>query len=143
MPRRNRQRTPKRGYRWPRRTPVVSGPPPRDGPPGPLWWSVAGVLLLLLTLVVAVAVPWLLHGQWKLSRAHTIIAGRESRVPLLTLDDYLGLVSSELSTALVSPEYFARIRNLANQSYRDFLSRYKRFALNPGRSIEVRLATEF
>src|SRR5205085_11549377 len=37
----------------------------------------------------------------------------------------------------------ARIRNLANQSYRDFLSRYKRFALNPGRSIEVRLATEF
>ncbi len=33
------------------------------------------------------------------------------------------------------------VRNLANTRYRDFLSRYKAFALNPGRDIVVRVAT--
>lgn len=32
-----------------------------------------------------------------------------------------------------------RVRNLTDESYRDFLSRYKSFALNPGRDIVVRL----
>ena len=31
------------------------------------------------------------------------------------------------------------VHNIANHSYRDFLSRYKTFALNPGRDIIVRL----
>jgi iron complex outermembrane recepter protein len=32
-----------------------------------------------------------------------------------------------------------RVRNLTNESYRDFLSRYKDFALNPGRDIVIRI----
>ena len=32
-------------------------------------------------------------------------------------------------------------RNVANRRYRDFLSRYKEFALNPGRNITLRVAT--
>jgi outer membrane receptor protein involved in Fe transport len=34
-----------------------------------------------------------------------------------------------------------RVRNLLDTSYRDFLSRYKEFALNPGRSLVLRLST--
>ena len=33
------------------------------------------------------------------------------------------------------------VRNVANTRYRDFLSRYKEFALNPGRNITLRVAT--
>jgi outer membrane receptor protein involved in Fe transport len=33
-----------------------------------------------------------------------------------------------------------RVRNATNKSYRDFLSRYKDFALNPGRDIVIRIA---
>jgi len=36
-----------------------------------------------------------------------------------------------------------RVRNLADTRYRSFLSRYKSFALDPGRNILVRLSTEF
>lgn len=36
-----------------------------------------------------------------------------------------------------------RVRNAGNVSYRDFLSRYKEFALNPGRNIVVRLGADF
>jgi iron complex outermembrane receptor protein len=35
------------------------------------------------------------------------------------------------------------VRNALNRRYRDFLSRYKVFALNPGRNIVLRLATTF
>jgi iron complex outermembrane receptor protein/hemoglobin/transferrin/lactoferrin receptor protein len=34
------------------------------------------------------------------------------------------------------------IRNAANRKYRDFMSRYKEFALEPGRNIMLRLSTE-
>ena len=37
----------------------------------------------------------------------------------------------------------ARVRNLANTSYRDYLNRYKEFALDAGRALELRLGTEF
>jgi iron complex outermembrane receptor protein len=33
------------------------------------------------------------------------------------------------------------IRNAANRKYRDFMSRYKEFALEPGRNIMLRLST--
>ena len=33
------------------------------------------------------------------------------------------------------------VRNAADASYRDFLSRYKEFALNPGRNVIVRVST--
>ncbi len=36
-----------------------------------------------------------------------------------------------------------RVRNSGNVSYKDFLSRYKEFALNPGRNIVVRLGADF
>ncbi len=36
-----------------------------------------------------------------------------------------------------------RVRNAGNVSYRDFLSRYKEFALSPGRNIVVRLGADF
>jgi len=36
-----------------------------------------------------------------------------------------------------------RIRNLLDTEYRDFLSRYKNFALDPGRDLQLRLRTEF
>ncbi len=36
-----------------------------------------------------------------------------------------------------------RVSNALNTSYKDYLSRYKEFALNPGRSIVLRLGTEF
>jgi iron complex outermembrane receptor protein len=36
-----------------------------------------------------------------------------------------------------------QVRNALGTSYRDFLSRYKAFALNPGRNILVRVATDF
>ena len=35
------------------------------------------------------------------------------------------------------------VRNVANKRYRDFLSRYKEFALNPGRNITLRVATSW
>ena len=35
------------------------------------------------------------------------------------------------------------VHNVANKRYRDFLSRYKEFALNPGRNITLRVATAF
>ena len=35
-----------------------------------------------------------------------------------------------------------QVRNALDTSYRDFLSRYKAFALNPGRNVVVRLSTE-
>ncbi len=34
------------------------------------------------------------------------------------------------------------VRNAANTSYRDFLSRYKEFALDPGRNIILRISTD-
>jgi len=34
------------------------------------------------------------------------------------------------------------VKNVLNTSYRDFLSRYKTFALNPGRNIVLRVGTE-
>jgi len=36
-----------------------------------------------------------------------------------------------------------QVHNATNTSYRDFLSRYKAFALNPGRNVTVRLHTRF
>jgi hypothetical protein len=36
-----------------------------------------------------------------------------------------------------------RVRNAGNVSYKDFMSRYKQFALNPGRNIVVRLGADF
>lgn len=36
-----------------------------------------------------------------------------------------------------------RVRNATDNDYRDFLSRYKEFALAPGRSLTLRLATDF
>lgn len=36
-----------------------------------------------------------------------------------------------------------KVRNAANAAYRDFLSRYKEFALNPGRDVVVRLGMDF
>jgi len=36
----------------------------------------------------------------------------------------------------------ARVRNLTNTQYRDYLSRYKTFALNPGRDVSVRVGWE-
>ncbi len=36
-----------------------------------------------------------------------------------------------------------RVRNAANTSYKDFLSRYKAFALNPGRDVVLRVRMEF
>ena len=35
------------------------------------------------------------------------------------------------------------VRNAGNVQYRDFLSRYQAFALNPGRNIVIRLSTDF
>ena len=35
-----------------------------------------------------------------------------------------------------------QVRNALDTRYRDFLSRYKAFALNPGRNIVVRLSTD-
>jgi hypothetical protein len=37
----------------------------------------------------------------------------------------------------------AQIRNIADTAYRDYLNRYKEFALDAGRSFAVRLGTEF
>ena len=37
----------------------------------------------------------------------------------------------------------ARVRNATNAKYRDYLNRYKEFALDAGRALEVRVATEF
>ena len=34
------------------------------------------------------------------------------------------------------------VRNAANRKYRDFMSRFKEFALEPGRNITLRLSTE-
>lgn len=36
-----------------------------------------------------------------------------------------------------------RVHNLANTAYRSFLSRYKQFALNPGRDVVIRVSTGF
>jgi len=36
-----------------------------------------------------------------------------------------------------------RVRNLTDKAYKSFLSRYKGFALDPGRNILIRLSTEF
>ena len=36
----------------------------------------------------------------------------------------------------------ARVRNLTNTAYRDYLSRYKTFALNPGRDVSLRVGWE-
>ena len=36
-----------------------------------------------------------------------------------------------------------RVRNLADASYRDYLNRYKEFALDAGRAVELRVGTEF
>ncbi len=40
-------------------------------------------------------------------------------------------------------EFDLRVLNLGNQRYRSFLSRYRSFALNPGRDIQARIALEF
>jgi len=34
-----------------------------------------------------------------------------------------------------------RARNLTDKSYRDYLSRYKEFALDPGRNVTVRISS--
>ena len=36
----------------------------------------------------------------------------------------------------------ARVRNLTNKQYRDYLSRYKEFAFNPGRDVSLRIGWE-
>jgi outer membrane receptor protein involved in Fe transport len=36
-----------------------------------------------------------------------------------------------------------RVRNLTDKRYKSFLSRYKSFALDPGRNILIRISTEF
>ncbi len=34
-----------------------------------------------------------------------------------------------------------RVRNIADKSYRDYLSRYKEFALDPGRNFVIRISS--
>jgi len=56
--------------RWPELT---------DGaPPGPLWQSFAGIGLLAMTVVLAVAIPWVLRRQWLLTGRQTALAGLAS-----------------------------------------------------------------
>jgi iron complex outermembrane receptor protein len=55
-----------------------------------------------------------------------------------------GLTAGTSVTALGrSLRVDARLRNALNTGYRDFLNRYKEFALDPGRALEVRVGTEF
>jgi len=54
--------------------------------------------------------------------------------------DLFGNLDPRLGGRLLHLEL--QIKNVLNTSYRDFLSRYKAFALNPGRNIVLRLGTE-
>jgi outer membrane receptor protein involved in Fe transport len=54
--------------------------------------------------------------------------------------DLFGSVEPRLGGRTVRVEL--QVRNALDTSYRDFLSRYKAFALNPGRNIVVRLGTD-
>ena len=49
-------------------------------PPGPLWQTAGGLVLLLVTGVVAVLIPWLLKRHWRLTSGQTVFAGLASLV---------------------------------------------------------------
>jgi formate-dependent nitrite reductase membrane component NrfD len=50
--------------RWPTLT--------RGELPAPLWQSAAGVVLIVGTLALAIAIPWTLKRRWRLARHHTL-----------------------------------------------------------------------
>jgi outer membrane receptor protein involved in Fe transport len=54
--------------------------------------------------------------------------------------DLFGGTDHHFGSRLVRIEL--QVRNALDTRYRDFLSRYKAFALNPGRNIVVRVSTE-
>ena len=54
--------------------------------------------------------------------------------------DLFGSVEPRLGPRAFRVE--VQVKNVLDTSYRDFLSRYKAFALNPGRNIVLRVGTE-
>jgi formate-dependent nitrite reductase membrane component NrfD len=63
--------------------------PYRGTPPGPLWQSVAGIGLLVVTVAIAVAIPWILRRQWHLSVPQTGLAGLASVLACVAVAGYV------------------------------------------------------
>jgi formate-dependent nitrite reductase membrane component NrfD len=75
----------------------------------PLWQSWEGVALLILTLVLAVAIPLVLRRQWRLRIAQTALAGAASLVAVIGVAFFLVQTPTEvgfdpLSQVRFSPE---------------------------------------
>ena len=76
------------------------------------------------------------------------IASKQSRLgPFDTATDGYALLGLDAGIARrvgSRPIRFdVRVRNLTDKAYKSFLSRYKSFALDPGRNILIRVAAEF
>jgi protein NrfD len=59
-----------------------------ETPPGPLWQSAAGIGLLVVTLALAVAIPWIVRQQWNLTGRQTALAGCASVLVCLVVTGY-------------------------------------------------------
>ena len=92
-----------------------------------------------------------LGAEWRGANAHggldLDLVARQTRLSPFDLGtagygllDLYGGVDRHLGSRLLRIEL--QVRNALDTGYRDFLSRYKAFALNPGRNVVVRLATE-
>ena len=94
-----------------------------------------------------------LHGRWPHGAGRASLAAEAEYVaeprlnPLdLPVDDYALLhlgAGWEGETGGRPVQVSVRVRNATNAAYKDFLSRYKAFALNPGRDVLVRMRIGF
>lgn len=94
------------------------------------------------------------HGAWPGSDSWAYLGGELEYVAapdrLNPLDYDVGAYALVHATAGVKGTWMGRassvdlqVRNLTGVEYKDFLSRYKRFALNPGRDVVLRLRMAF
>ena len=87
-----------------------------------------------------------LHGGGRRAGVEVEAVARQTRLDSLDIPT-AGYALVHLDGGLVTAAFGRSwtldlaVRNAANTRYRDFLSRYKEFALNPGRNITLRVAT--
>ncbi|HEX9394825.1 MAG TPA: TonB-dependent receptor [Gemmatimonadales bacterium] len=111
-----------------------------------------GPLPLVPPLVGDVGIDWRLSELWWATRASLSVdaelAARQNRIAAYDVPTagygllhFSGTLEKPIGGRAVRVEL--AVHNALNTPYKNFLSRYKRFALDPGRNIVVRVGTDF
>jgi len=120
---------------------AVRGTNESNQEPLPLMPPVRGTIEAQLHAAASAARHWYAGADAELVAEQTRLAPDDIPTAGYVLWGLSGGVVTHLASRELKLDL--RLRNAANTSYRNYLSRYKEFALDAGRNLEIRVAMEF